>query len=244
MQNKTFFGFKEVLETEKSSLVKQVFSSVAGKYDIMNDLMSLGIHRIWKQKLVNMINVNDNDVIIDMAGGTADISILLHQKIVKAQKHAHILTCDINSDMLKYGQAKVIDAGILKGIDFITCDAQSLPFADQSADIYVIAFGIRNVPSIEKALLEARRVLKPGGKFLCLEFTPLSNPIYDFYSFNIIPKIGKFISGDENAYKYLVESIKKFPSQERFASMIRESGFKNVTFNHFFSKIVAIHQGN
>ena len=241
MSDKVNLGFKEVERGEKQSLVGKVFSSVAHKYDLMNDAMSLGIHRLWKAKLIEQLEPNKK--LLDMASGTGDIAKRYYLK----GKDANITLCDINQDMLNVGRNRLLDENIFKGLEFICANAEELPFEDMSFDYYSIAFGIRNVTNIDKALSEARRVLKPGGKFVCLEFGKISNPqlakIYDLYSFNIIPKMGSFIAGDEESYQYLVESIRDFPKQEKFVQMMNEAGFKMSKFQNLNFGVVALYTG-
>ena len=243
----TNFGFRKVSFENKKNLVDQVFSNVAGSYDLMNDLMSGGMHRLWKNKFCNHIDNLGSDI-LDVAGGTGDIALKLKSKALSGNiSNNQITICDINHEMLKHAKNKAIDKNFIKGIDFVCGDAQELPFADSSFDYYTIAFGIRNVPKIEEALKEAYRVLKVGGKFLCLEFSKVEpeplKQIYDFYSFNIIPKIGKIAANNEDAYKYLVESINLFPDQEKFANMIKQSGFKRVNYQNLTFGVAAIHVG-
>ncbi len=243
MTKKTFFGYKEVEKTDKARLVGEVFSSVAGKYDIMNDAMSLGIHRLWKDRMLNELNPRQGSTLLDVAGGTGDIAFRFLQKAVKGR----VTVCDINPDMLINGKNRAINKNILHNIEFVCGDAEKLPMPTSSFDYYTIAFGIRNVTNIENALSEAYRVLKPGGRFLCLEFSQVDNPlfskIYDIFSFNIIPQIGKILTGDAASYRYLVESIRKFPPQEEFAGLIRQAGFANVKYKDLSGGIVALHSG-
>jgi demethylmenaquinone methyltransferase/2-methoxy-6-polyprenyl-1,4-benzoquinol methylase len=240
----TDFGFKKVKASEKEKLVGEIFSSVADKYDFMNDVMSFGIHRYWKARFIENITKPDAKL-IDVAGGTGDIAIKFIQqaRLKGGVPEAYIV--EINYDMLKVGKAKAIDNNILKNITFTQANAEKLPFADNSFDYYTVAFGIRNMTNLSNVLNEAFRVLKPGGKFLCLEFShvnfPLLKPIYDFYSFNVIPQMGQLVAGDKDSYQYLVESIRKFPKQEEFASIISSSGFKNVKFENLNFGICAIH---
>ncbi|MBP7190530.1 MAG: bifunctional demethylmenaquinone methyltransferase/2-methoxy-6-polyprenyl-1,4-benzoquinol methylase UbiE [Rickettsiaceae bacterium] len=237
---KTFFGFQEVDASEKSKLVANVFSSVANKYDIMNDVMSLGIHRLWKRRFCSLIPAHANSI-IDVAAGTADIAV----GALKANDKRRVTICDINFDMLSAGREKAINSGVIRGLEYTVCDAENLPFEDNSFDCYTIAFGIRNVTNINNALKESYRVLKKGGKFMCLEFSKVESEIlrkfYDFYSFNMIPKFGKIIANDEGAYKYLAESIKQFPDQEQFVGMIKEVGYKNTNYENLTGGVVAIH---
>ncbi|MEZ5691068.1 MAG: bifunctional demethylmenaquinone methyltransferase/2-methoxy-6-polyprenyl-1,4-benzoquinol methylase UbiE [Rickettsiales bacterium] len=236
------FGYRKVAEDEKHHLVKGVFDSVATKYDLMNDLMSSGLHRIWKNEMVRLLNPQDGMKILDMAGGTGDISFRILQKA-----DCNITICDINEKMLGEGKKRAIDRNIYKNIDWLCADAENLPIEDNVYDAYTIAFGIRNVTHIDKALSEAYRALKIGGRFLCLEFSELQGDIlqkiYDFYSFNIIPKIGEVVTGDRQGYEYLVESIRMFPKQEEFKEMIEQAGFANVKYHNLSQGIVAIHSG-
>lgn len=240
------FGFTKVSGAQKRSLVDSVFSNVASKYDLMNDLMSAGIHRLWKDEFCKMIP-DLNASILDVAGGTGDISFRLKKLAKKQAASLNITISDINKEMLMIGRERAIDQNILTGLNFALADAQKLPFADNSFDYYTIAFGIRNVINIDEALSEARRVLKPGGKFLCLEFSKVKNDmlksIYDFYSFNLIPAIGEFVTDNKEAYKYLAESISLFPTQIEFKKMIQKSGFTNVGFKDLTFGVVAIHYG-
>ncbi|WP_341754334.1 bifunctional demethylmenaquinone methyltransferase/2-methoxy-6-polyprenyl-1,4-benzoquinol methylase UbiE [Candidatus Tisiphia endosymbiont of Dioctria rufipes] len=238
------FGFSKVSVDQKRDLVKDIFSSVANKYDVMNDFMSLGIHRLWKDEFVRQIpNLKSN--ILDVASGTGDIAF----KIIKRASAKNVLVqltmCDINHDMLEVARHKAIDSNILQGLEYVVADAENLPFPDNSFDYYTIAFGIRNVAKIDNALKEAYRVLKPGGKFLCLEFSKVEfdclKQLYQFYSFNIIPKIGKIIANNESAYQYLVESINVFPDQESFAIMLKDVGFTDVSYKNLTLGIAAIH---
>ncbi|NRB11446.1 MAG: bifunctional demethylmenaquinone methyltransferase/2-methoxy-6-polyprenyl-1,4-benzoquinol methylase UbiE [Rickettsiaceae bacterium] len=240
------FGFQKVSNSEKRSLVGEVFSDVAKNYDVMNDLMSFSIHRLWKDKFCKLIP-NLNSTILDVAGGTGDIAFRLKKKANKAAAKPQIIVCDINKDMLKMCRSKAIDNNILNNFDLITGDAEKLPFTNNSFDYYTICFGIRNVVSIDKALQEAYRVLKPTGKFLCMEFSKVENnllkTLYNFYSFNIIPKVGKFVANNESAYQYLAESISLFPNQEDFKTKIQQAGFVDVKYENLNSGIVAIHSG-
>ena len=240
MSNTTHFGFKNVAEDKKSSLVRGVFDSVAGRYDVMNDLMSGGLHRLWKNEMVSWLNPQAGAHIVDVAGGTGDITF----RILK-RASCQVTVIDINQQMLEEGRNHAIDRNLLKGIEWICANAESLPVPDGSYDAYTIAFGIRNVTHIDKALAEAYRVLKPGGRFLCMEFSQVNGEwlrkLYDAYSFNVIPQIGQWVTGDKNAYQYLVESIRRFPAQEPFADMIRAAGFGNVQYRNLTQGVVAIH---
>lgn len=241
--DKTFFGFKEVEKSDKAKLVGEVFSSVASKYDVMNDAMSLGIHRLWKDRMIAELNPREGSKLLDVAGGTGDIAF----RFLKKAEDSSVTICDINPDMLGEGKKRAIDKNILNGIEWVCGDAEKLPMEDSSFDYYTIAFGIRNVTNIENALAEAYRVLRPGGRFLCLEFSHVDNPIlgkiYDVFSFKLIPQIGKVVAKDEDSYRYLVESIRKFPTQEAFAVMIKRAGFENVEYTDLSGGIVALHSG-
>lgn len=236
------FGFTNVEWEQKQRKVRGVFDSVAGRYDIMNDIMSAGLHRRWKDYFVKQIHAPANAQILDIAGGTADIA-----RRIKKRTGQPVLVSDINHAMLSEGVARAIDEGDSEGLRWLCCNAESLPFADGSLDVITISFGLRNVTDIDAALREARRVLKPGGQFLCLEFTPpkagLMQKIYDAYSFHLIPRVGQMITGDREAYQYLVESIRMFPNAENLKTRMLEAGFGCVTFEHLTMGVVAIHQG-
>lgn len=242
MNKNTYFGYKEVGENEKAKLVRGVFDSVATRYDLMNDFMSGGLHRVWKNEMVTWLNPQAGMQVLDVAGGTGDIAFRINKKA-----DCQITVCDINYQMLREGKNRAIDQNILKDISWVCGDAENLPLPDNSMDAYTIAFGIRNVTHIDKALSEAFRVLKIGGRFLCMEFSHLQNDllqkIYDTYSFAAIPRIGQFITGDRDSYQYLVESIRKFPKQDEFAAMIRKAGFENVQYCNLSQGVVAIHSG-
>jgi ubiquinone/menaquinone biosynthesis methyltransferase len=247
--NQTHFGFKQVDESQKSSLVKAVFSSVASKYDIMNDFMSAGMHRLWKDKMVKEIKFipNQSYKTIDVAGGTGDIAFRILKKAKEQNANIEIEVADINAQMLSVGKERAEDKNLFSHLNFNCCDGEKLPYADNYFDYYTIAFGIRNFTNIQNGLNEAFRVLKTGGKFICLEFSQVNNlplaKIYDLYSFHAIPKIGKLVAGDEDSYQYLVESIRKFPNQENFKKMIEKAGFKNVAYTSLNFGVVAVHTG-
>ncbi len=240
--SKTHFGYKQVDEEQKQGLVRGVFDAVASRYDIMNDLMSAGLHRLWKNDMVTMLAPRPGMHILDVAGGTGDIAFRIRERA-----DCHVTVCDINYEMLSEGRNRAIDKNLLTGLDWLCGNAESVPAPDESFDAYTIAFGIRNVTHIDKALAEAYRVLKPGGRFLCLEFSHLKHAIlqkgYDAYSFAAIPKIGQWVTGDGQPYQYLIESIRQFPKQEKFAQMIREAGFANVQYKNLTQGVVAIHSG-
>ncbi|MFV9875502.1 MAG: bifunctional demethylmenaquinone methyltransferase/2-methoxy-6-polyprenyl-1,4-benzoquinol methylase UbiE [Rickettsiales endosymbiont of Dermacentor nuttalli] len=242
----THFGSQKVKTSEKPTLVNNIFSSVANKYDLMNDIMSFGLHRIWKQKMIKLLP-NYNASLLDVAGGTADISILYHKYTKQNNCTPHIAICDINYKMLESGRDKLINNNILFDIDFVCGNAEKLPIKDMTFDYYTIAFGIRNTVNINKVLKEAYRILKPGGKFVCLEFSAVNNKLlsslYDYYSFNIIPLYGKIFAQNQDAYQYLVESIRNFPNQQTFASMIKEAGFQFVNYHNLNHGITALHYG-
>lgn len=242
----TAFGFRRVNEGEKQDLVNNVFHRVADRYDLMNDLMSGGLHRAWKAAMVDWLSPSKRPGFksLDVAGGTGDIAF----RIVEASNHnAHVTVLDINGSMLGVGRDRAIKRGIDQNLTFVEANAESLPFEDNTFDAYTIAFGIRNVPRIDVALSEAYRVLKPCGRFLCLEFSEVSMPVldkvYDAWSFNAIPRIGQMVTGDAESYQYLVESIRTFPNQQNFADMIRKAGFSRVTWRDYTGGVAALHSG-
>ena len=239
----THFGFRNVPEGDKARLVRGVFESVAGSYDLMNDLMSGGVHRLWKAAMIDWLAPRGAIRVLDVAGGTGDIAF----RILDRAPQAEVLVADINAAMLEQGRNRAIDQNRLTRLDWACMDAESLALPDRSVDAYTIAFGIRNVTHIDQALREAYRVLKPGGRFLCLEFSKVRNSAlaqaYDLYSFNLLPKIGKVVAKDEDSYRYLVESIRRFPDQDGFAGMIREAGFGNVQHRDLSFGIAALHSG-
>ncbi|MEM9098599.1 MAG: bifunctional demethylmenaquinone methyltransferase/2-methoxy-6-polyprenyl-1,4-benzoquinol methylase UbiE [Pseudomonadota bacterium] len=238
----THFGFETIPEDQKAGRVEGVFSSVAARYDVMNDLMSAGIHRIWKQAMIDWLAPRPGTQLLDVAGGTGDIAFRFLDRVPDGEA----TVCDMTQAMLDEGAARAQEKGIW-GVDWVCGDAMALPFQDRSFDAYTIAFGIRNVTRIEDALAEAYRVLKPGGRFLCLEFSQLPVPAmqwaYDRYSFNVIPAMGKAVTGDRDSYQYLVESIRRFPDQESFATMIRNAGFGQVRYRNLTMGVAALHSG-
>ncbi len=243
----THFGFRDVPVDEKQTLVNDVFRSVASRYDLMNDLMSGGLHRVWKDVMINTLNPPRSDApfkLLDVAGGTGDISFRAAEA---AGAGFHSTVCDINAAMLEVGRERAFAQGFDQRVDFIEGNAEELPFPDRNFDAYTIAFGIRNVPRIDKALAEAYRVLKPGSRFLCLEFSTVDVPgldkIYDFFSFKMIPPMGRMVTGDAESYQYLVESIRKFPRPAAFSEMIRSAGFSRVNHQIMTGGIVALHSG-
>lgn len=243
----TSFGFRDVAETDRQGLVNEVFASVAERYDLMNDLMSGGLHRLWKRDFVTWLNPpkgNSAFKLIDVAGGTGDIAM---RYAAMSGPNATATICDISPEMLAVGRRRIGDAGLVDRVTCVEGNAEALPFASRSFDAYTIAFGIRNVTHIDRALAEAYRVLKPGGRFLCLEFSecqvPLLDRLYDFHSFEVIPRLGKLTAGAAEPYQYLVESIRKFPKQEPFASLIRAAGFERVSYRNLTGGIAAMHSG-
>ena len=243
----THFGYRTVELDKKAGLVRDVFDSVAGRYDLMNDLMSGGLHRLWKRSLIDSLRPRAGMHLLDVAGGTGDIALRFLDALPD-NSDARVTIVDINHAMVAQGQDKALDRGVLGGtrgkIDWVCGDAENLPIPDASVDAYTIAFGIRNVSRIEKALTEARRVLRPGGHFLCLEFSKPAEAleeIYNWYSFKVIPKLGDAVAGDGEAYQYLVESIRNFPDQETFAGMIEEAGLSRVTHRDLSGGVAAIH---
>lgn len=242
----TSFGFKDVSQGEKQPLVNEVFHNVAKRYDVMNDLMSGGLHRVWKNAMVTWLAPPKREgwEVLDVAGGTGDVAFRI---LEASDRKARATVLDINGSMLAVGQDRAEKNKLAPLMDFVEANAEELPFESNRFNAYTIAFGIRNVPRIDKALSEAYRVLKPGGRLLCLEFSdvemPLLDKVYDLWSFNAIPQIGKAVTGDAESYRYLVESIRKFPNQQDFATMIGEAGFERVTWRNFTGGIAALHSG-
>ena len=245
------FGYEDVPAAEKAGRVKAVFDRVASRYDLMNDLMSAGLHRLWKDAAVARLNPRPGEVILDVAGGTGDIARRIQKRVEAIRRRrggelADIHVCDINEEMLEAGRRKDGGRGE-EGFSWKVADAEAMPFPDAFADAYVISFGIRNVTDIPKALKEARRIVKPGGRFVCLEFSRMAiagvSDVYDAYSFKVIPAIGKFVANDEAAYRYLVESIRRFPDQETFSGMIADAGFGRVGYRNFAGGATALHWG-
>ncbi|QHQ36633.1 bifunctional demethylmenaquinone methyltransferase/2-methoxy-6-polyprenyl-1,4-benzoquinol methylase UbiE [Algicella marina] len=240
----THFGFRDVPEDEKAGMVHGVFSSVASKYDVMNDAMSLGIHRIWKDAMMDWLAPRPGTHLLDVAGGTGDIAF---RYLDRVQDDARATVLDMTEDMLREGERRAQTRKHAGVLDWVVGDAMALPFEDNSFDTYTISFGIRNVTRIGDALSEAFRVLRPGGRLMVLEFSQLPNQgmqkLYDLYSFNVIPRLGKAIANDSESYQYLVESIRKFPDQETFASMIRTAGFGQVSYRNLSMGIACLHSG-
>jgi len=240
MSETVSFGYREVAPEEKTRLVGSVFSSVAKNYDLMNDAMSGGMHRLWKDQFVRRVKPRNGEAILDMAGGTGDIAFRM------AARGAHVTVSDINEDMLAVGQERARKRGI-EGLTWLPQNAETLTYADRSFDAYTIAFGIRNVTDIPAALREAHRVLKFGGRFFCLEFSTTTWPgfadVYDAYSHHLVPRLGKLLAHDAESYRYLIESIRRFPDMPRFAAMIEEAGFAQVKVEPILGGLVAIHSG-
>ncbi|KAL4328386.1 hypothetical protein S245_028487 [Arachis hypogaea] len=258
----TSFGFKEVKEEEKAAMVGNVFSNVASNYDLMNDLMSAGLHWLWKDRLVSKLNPFPGMKHLDVAGGTGDVAFRILERINRVKQRGiqrdfedileaetKIYVCDINPNMLNVGKQRALQKGFAEdgSLVWVEGNAESLGFQNDSMDGYTIAFGIRNVTHIEKVLSEAHRVLKRGGRFLCLELShvgiPVFKELYDLYSFSVIPSMGEMVAGDRESYQYLVESIRRFPTQEKFASMIADAGFQKVEYENLVGGVVAVHSG-
>ncbi len=245
----THFGFKEVPDEEKATLVRGVFDSVAGNYDLMNDVMSGGVHRLWKDAMVNWLAPWPGSRVLDVAGGTGDIAFRILDHTAAKGEPAKVTVADINTEMLRMGEARAAETRAKKPnpMAWVTADAEKLPFEDSSQDVYTIAFGIRNVTHIEKALEEAYRVLACGGRFLCLEFSQVQVPgldeLYEMWSFHGIPRMGELIAKDRESYQYLVESIRRFPNQKKFARMIEAAGFSQVKHRNLSGGIAAMHSG-
>ena len=247
IDNASHFGFRDIEQGRKQGMVDEVFAQVASRYDLMNDLMSGGLHRLWKDATITWLAPPRNARTfrhIDVAGGTGDIAFRV---LDAAGPGTRVNVCDINNDMLHEGRLKAERQGRGREIDFTQGNAECLPFADIKFDAYTIAFGLRNVPDIQAALREAYRVLKPGGRFLCLEFSqvdiPMLDRLYDLYSFNAIPIMGGLVAGDSESYRYLVESIRKFPDQDKLAGLVRDAGFARVKYRNLSGGIAAIHSG-
>jgi demethylmenaquinone methyltransferase/2-methoxy-6-polyprenyl-1,4-benzoquinol methylase len=239
---RTHFGFRDVEAGEKAGLVRDVFDRVAGRYDLMNDLMSGGVHRLWKATLIDQLRPRGDMRLLDVAGGTGDIAVRFRRA-----GGGPVTVCDINAEMVGVGRDRAIDANLTTGIDWIVGDAEALPLPSASVDAYTIAFGLRNVTHIESALAEAHRVLRPGGRFLCLEFSHVARPtlaaLYDRYSFNVLPALGRLVARDADAYRYLAESIRQFPDQASLAASLGEAGFERVDFRNLTQGVAAIHSG-
>ena len=237
----THFGFKTVDDKEKAGHVRGVFDSVASKYDIMNDLMSAGLHRIWKAYTVQVANLKEGDQVLDIAGGTGDLALAFAKKMGSTGRVVHT---DINLAMLSTGRDRLVNAGLV--LPTLVCDAEKLPFPDQQFDLVSVAFGLRNMTHKDLALQEMCRVLKPGGKLLVLEFSKVAKPLekaYDWYSFNVLPRLGKWVAGDDASYRYLAESIRMHPGQEELKALMKNSGFGHVDFHNLSAGVVALHVG-
>ena len=242
-EKQTHFGFRTVDEADKAGMVHEVFSSVASKYDVMNDVMSAGVHRLWKDAMMDWLAPRSGQRLLDVAGGTGDIAF----RFLRRASGSNAVVCDMTEGMLVEGERRAEAAALADRLDWVAGDAMALPFPDASFDVYTISFGIRNVTRIEDALSEAYRVLRSGGRLMVLEFSQLPNPglqwAYDRYSFNVIPAMGQAITQDRDSYQYLVESIRRFPDQETFADMIRAAGFDLVKYRNLSMGIAALHSG-
>lgn len=240
----THFGYRDVAVDEKASLVRGVFDSVAGKYDLMNDLMSMGVHRLWKRHFISISNIQPGQSVLDLAGGTGDIAALISKRV---GSQGRVVLSDINESMLAVGRARMEDRGLVGNIEYSLANAENLPFQDGEFDAVTIAFGLRNVTDQNAALREMFRVLKPGGRAMILEFSRVEfeglRKIYDGYSFGILPRLGKLVANDEESYRYLAESIRKHPAQDELADMMVAAGFSNVTYLNMTGGVVAIHSG-
>ena len=241
--NTTHFGFETVRENEKAGRVQGVFTSVASKYDIMNDVMSVGIHRVWKDAMMDWLAPRPGQKLLDVAGGTGDISF----RFLQRAGSGHSTVLDLTESMLVEGRKRAEAADMAESLDWVVGDAMKLPFPDNTFDVYTISFGIRNVTLPQEALNEAYRVLRPGGRLMVLEFSQLPNPMmqkaYDLYSFNVIPRMGQLIANDRDSYQYLVESIRKFPDQDTFLDMVKQAGFGNAKYRNLSLGIAALHSG-
>jgi len=237
----THFGFKTVDEKEKAQHVRGVFDSVASKYDVMNDLMSMGLHRVWKAYTVQVANLKEGDQVLDIAGGTGDLSMAFAKKVGSSGCVVHT---DINEAMLSTGRDRLVDLGL--ALPTLVCDAEKLPFPDKHFNVVSVAFGLRNMTHKDVALKEMCRVLKPGGKLLVLEFSKVAKPlekVYDWYSFKVLPHMGKLVAGDADSYRYLAESIRMHPSQDELKTLMKNSGFGHVDFHNLSAGVVALHVG-
>jgi demethylmenaquinone methyltransferase/2-methoxy-6-polyprenyl-1,4-benzoquinol methylase len=237
----THFGFKTVDESEKAKHVRGVFDSVASKYDVMNDLMSMGLHRVWKAYTVQVANLKEGDQVLDIAGGTGDLSMAFAKKVGATGRVVHT---DINEAMLSTGRDRLVDQGL--ALPTLVCDAEKLPFPDGHFNVVSVAFGLRNMTHKDVALKEMCRVLKPGGKLLVLEFSKVAKPLekaYDWYSFKILPNLGKLVAGDADSYRYLAESIRMHPGQEELKTLMKNAGFGHVDFHNLSAGVVALHMG-
>ena len=237
----THFGYQSVEETDKARHVRGVFDSVAPKYDLMNDLMSMGLHRAWKAFTVLMANIREGDQVLDIAGGTGDLALAFSKKVGRS---GQVVQTDINEAMLRAGRERLLDAGVV--LPTLVCDAEKLPFSSNYFDLVSVAFGLRNMTHKDVALTEMNRVLKPGGRLLVLEFSKVAPPLeklYDWYSFKVLPKLGQWVAGDEASYRYLAESIRMHPGQEALKTMMQASGFGHVDYHNLTGGLVALHVG-
>lgn len=237
----THFGFESVDESEKARRVRGVFDSVASKYDVMNDLMSMGLHRLWKAYTVQVANLREGQQVLDIAGGTGDLALAFAKKVGATGRVFHT---DINEAMLRTGRDRLLDQGVV--LPTLVCDAEKLPFPDQHFDLVSVAFGLRNMTHKDLALREMNRVLKPGGKLLVLEFSRVAKPLekpYDWYSFKVLPRLGRLVAGDDASYRYLAESIRMHPGQEELKSLMKNSGFGHVDYHNLTGGVVALHVG-
>ena len=249
--NATYFGFQTVGTSKKASLVRRVFDQVASRYDLMNDLMSLGVHRLWKKALLDALAPRPDMRLLDMAGGTGDIARRFLARLSQIERgtakntDSTAIVCDANAAMMEMGRVRALDRGVISGLSWVCGDAEAIPLPERCMNAYTIAFGLRNVTDPEKALAEAYRVLKPGGRFLCLEFSqvvlPVLDRLYDLYSFSVIPALGGAVTGDAEGYRYLVESIRRFPDQEALASIMGRTGFERVSYRNLSGGIAALH---
>jgi len=243
-ENTTHFGYKQVASGDKVKLVRGVFDSVASQYDLMNDFMSFGIHRVWKRVAVQLSNVREGEKVLDLAGGTGDLTTLFSKRVGKNGK---IVLADINSEMLRTGRDRLIDRGLTSNVTYAQVNAECLPFEDNTFDCVCIAFGLRNVTDKDAALRSMLRVLKPGGRIIILEFShptdKVTEKVYDFYSFKLLPKIGKFVAKDEESYRYLAESIRMHPTQDKLKEMMQEAGIERCEYFNISQGIVAVHRG-
>jgi demethylmenaquinone methyltransferase/2-methoxy-6-polyprenyl-1,4-benzoquinol methylase len=243
-ENTTHFGFKEVPKEEKVKMVRGVFDSVADQYDIMNDLMSFGIHRIWKRIAIQLANVRAGDKVLDLAGGTGDLTALFEKRV---GPKGQVVLADINAAMLRTGRNRLIDKGLVGNIQYAQVNAECLPFADNTFDCVCIGFGLRNVTDKDAALRSMYRVLKPGGRVIILEFShpidSITEKVYDFYSFKLLPKIGALVAKDEESYRYLAESIRMHPKQDELKNMMENAGFERCEYFNLTQGIVAVHRG-
>ncbi|RFA30677.1 bifunctional demethylmenaquinone methyltransferase/2-methoxy-6-polyprenyl-1,4-benzoquinol methylase [Alkalilimnicola ehrlichii] len=240
----THFGFQQVPAAEKAARVGQVFRSVAGKYDLMNDLMSMGLHRLWKRQAINIANIRRGQRILDLASGTGDLARLMARKVGPQGK---VILSDINEAMLNRGRARLVDDGVVGNVDFVIANAEYLPFPDNYFDRVTIAFGLRNVTRKEVALAEMRRVIKPGGCVIVLEFSQLYlkplQPLYDLYSFQVLPRMGQLVADDADSYRYLAESIRMHPDQEGLKGLMEEAGLEDCEYFNLSGGVVAVHRG-